>query len=130
MALIRRTYIRHTYNGYQSFLRLIIALAFILILAFTVTNFLRFYFLFEGALIPIILIIIIWGRRPERLQAGVYIIIYTVTASLPLLILLLYTFYTHNSLFFYFPYNSMPPLILFIMRVAMLVKFPLYGVHL
>jgi len=30
-----------------------------------------------------------WGYQPERLQAGVFIIIYTVRASLPLLLILL-----------------------------------------
>lgn len=130
LALISRIYIRHHYTEYTSFIRLVIALAIILVGSFTVTNFLSFYFLFEAALIPIMIIIIVWGRSPERLQAGLYIIIYTVSASLPLLISLLYIYFKTGSLFIYFPAAGISPVVIFIMSMAMLVKFPLYGVHL
>lgn len=130
LALIRRTYIRHVYREYKSFLRLVIRLAIVLTLAFTVTNFMLFYILFEAALIPITIIIIVWGRRPERIQAGLYLVIYTVTASLPLLISLLYIYYVKGTIFFYFQVGEVPPIMLFIIRLAFLVKFPLYGIHL
>ena len=130
LALISRTYIRHHYTEYMSFIRLVVALAIILVGSFTVTNLLSFYFLFEAALIPIMIIIIVWGRSPERLQAGLYIIIYTVSASLPLLISLLYIYFKHGSLFIYFPVEDISPVIILIISIAMLVKFPLYGVHL
>jgi NADH-ubiquinone oxidoreductase chain 4 len=61
----------------------------LLVLSFWSLNFLGFYFFFEGSLIPTFLIILGWGYQPERLQAGVYFIFYTVTSSLPLLLSLL-----------------------------------------
>ena len=51
----------------------------------------RVYFLLH-------LLIIGWGYQPERLQAGVYIIIYTITGSLPLLGGLLYIYIDVGSL--------------------------------
>lgn len=59
-----------------------------LLMCFTVGRYLMFYLFFEMRLIPTLLIIIGWGYQPERLQAGVYLILYTLFASLPLLFIL------------------------------------------
>lgn len=56
------------------------------ILFFSFSSFMDFYFFFEFSLVPTFWLILKWGYQPERLQAGLYIIIYTVSASLPLLI--------------------------------------------
>jgi len=45
-----------------------------------------FYIVFEAVLIPIFVIIFFWGSTPEKIQAGMYIFIYTVIGSLPLLV--------------------------------------------
>lgn len=45
-----------------------------------------FYFFFEVRLIPTFFLIVYWGRNPERLRAGIYLMIYTLIISLPLLI--------------------------------------------
>lgn len=55
-------------------------------MAFIVSDLFSFYIIFEASLIPTLFIIIKWGYQPERLQAGLYLIIYTITARLPLLI--------------------------------------------
>jgi len=41
-----------------------------------------------------------WGYQPERLQAGVFIIIYTVCASLPILASFLWLFFKMGTHFF------------------------------
>jgi NADH-ubiquinone oxidoreductase chain 4 len=61
----------------------------ILLGSFLRSNLLGFYFYFESSLIPIFLIILGFGYQPERLQAGLYFIFYTLGASLPLLFLIL-----------------------------------------
>ena len=71
------------------FIFMVNTLLILLVLTFTSLNFLGFYFFFEGSLIPTLLIITGWGYQPERLQAGVYFIFYTITASLPLLLVIL-----------------------------------------
>lgn len=59
------------------------------IIFFSVCSIIDFYFFFEFSLVPTFLLILKWGYQPERLQAGMYIMIYTVSASLPLLVGLL-----------------------------------------
>jgi len=61
---------------------------------------LLFYISFEASLIPTLLLILGWGYQPERLQAGIYLIIYTVTASLPLLAGLILLYFTNGHLSF------------------------------
>lgn len=45
-----------------------------------------FYLFFESRLIPTLFLILGWGYQPERLQAGLYLLFYTLFASLPLLL--------------------------------------------
>ena len=65
------------------------ALQRILLIIFLTAKPLIFYILFELRLIPIFLIIIGWGYQIERVSAATAMIIYTVTASLPLIIIIL-----------------------------------------
>nr|YP_010393029.1 NADH dehydrogenase subunit 4 [Xylophaga oregona]UPX88891.1 NADH dehydrogenase subunit 4 [Xylophaga oregona]UPX88915.1 NADH dehydrogenase subunit 4 [Xylophaga oregona]UPX88927.1 NADH dehydrogenase subunit 4 [Xylophaga oregona] len=49
-----------------------------------------FFFFFELALIPTLWLILTWGYQPERLQAGMFMMMYTSCASMPLMIILLW----------------------------------------
>jgi NADH-ubiquinone oxidoreductase chain 4 len=60
-----------------------------LLLIFQSSNLITFYFIFEASLIPITLIILGWGYQPERLPAGMAIIMYTILGSLPLLLIIM-----------------------------------------
>jgi len=64
-------------------------MALILLARFITTNLFLFYVFFEMRLIPILLIIIIQGRQPERLSAGAYLVFYTTAASIPYLFIIL-----------------------------------------
>nr|YP_002456419.1 NADH dehydrogenase subunit 4 [Sipunculus nudus]ACJ11900.1 NADH dehydrogenase subunit 4 [Sipunculus nudus] len=81
--------VKTTNNNPFSLMLTIISLNLTLILAFSMAHFIMFYIFFEASLIPTLILIIMWGYQPERLQAGTYLMLYTVTASLPLLINLL-----------------------------------------
>lgn len=109
----------------------------ILIVSFSINRALFFYFSFEASLIPIMVIILGWGYQPERLQARVYIILYTVAASLPLLLTLLKIFRLNNSLNFHFLFfKNQLDLIYFnsfiwiLVILAFLVKIPIFLFHL
>jgi NADH-ubiquinone oxidoreductase chain 4 len=110
----------------------------VLIVSFFCGGYLYFYFFFEVSLIPTLLIIIGWGYQPERLQAGLYFLFYTLTASLPLLILLLYLFVNLGTLSFFYVGPlftevwgvSVLFIIGFIGAMAFLVKLPIYFTHL
>lgn len=125
-------------NSHSSnfFLFSILILTITLLIAFSRSNLLIFYIRFETALIPTLFIIIIWGVQPERLQAASYFILYTVTASLPLLFRLIIIYKCNNSLSIIISFWKTPTIIptssfwWLITILAFLVKIPIYTTHL
>lgn len=71
------------------FLFLSYALLLICLSFFLSKKSLTFYILFEISLLPTLLIVLLYGYQPEKLQASLYLLIYTVLRSLPLLLCLL-----------------------------------------
>nr|UXC95395.1 NADH dehydrogenase subunit 4 [Megaustenia imperator imperator] len=118
----------------KSYLFLILLLNSVLILAFMVNNIILFYVFFEISLIPTLLLIIGWGYQPERLQAGSYMMLYTVGASLPLLVCLIFIMYKLNSFNYFIIHcvnmNITSFWLLISMFTAFLVKLPMYMYHL
>nr|QYK19533.1 NADH dehydrogenase subunit 4 [Neoamphitrite affinis] len=117
------------------FLNLILFLNFTLLSTFSMSNILLFYISFESTLIPTLFIILGWGYQPERLQAGFYLMIYTILASLPLLISITLMFKNNNTLLFSFNFMTTPSTFMlsiwwFITILAFFTKMPLYTVHL
>jgi len=91
IIITARTKIYQEQNNPKSFIIFNLLLLIILINCFSASNIINFYIWFEASLIPTILIIINWGYQPERLQARIYLIIYTITASLPIFAIFLYS---------------------------------------
>lgn len=116
------------------FIPTIILLLIILIICFSVNNLLLFYIIFEGSLIPTLILIILWGHQPERKIAGLYIIMYTVTASLPLLIIILKISATNFSYLILIKTLIIseinPYLAWIILIIAFIVKLPIFSIHL
>nr|YP_009476273.1 NADH dehydrogenase subunit 4 [Psilogramma increta]AVM38368.1 NADH dehydrogenase subunit 4 [Psilogramma increta] len=114
------------------FLFNILILLILLFLTFSVMNLFMFYLFFEGSLIPTLLLIIGWGYQPERVQAGMYLMFYTLFASLPLLMGVFYMYTEMYSMIIYFMkfFNLNFILLYFCMVLAFLVKMPMYFVHL
>nr|UUA65287.1 NADH dehydrogenase subunit 4 [Leguminivora glycinivorella] len=114
------------------FLFNIIFLLIMLYMTFSVMNLFMFYLFFEGSLIPTLLLIMGWGYQPERIQAGLYLLFYTLFASLPLLLGILFIFNSENFIMIYFLkfLNLNMYLLYFSMIMAFLVKMPMYFVHL
>nr|WNO19564.1 NADH dehydrogenase subunit 4 [Tonna galea] len=142
MMMASQNSVKTNENSYSLFSLFLLFLNFILVSTFLVSNSLIFYFLFEASLIPTLLLILGWGYQPERLQAGMYMMIYTVAASLPLLLLILWnnsqlssgemlmmsTLRNHVSLIqdSTWTLNFMTVIIF----TAFLVKLPMFTVHL
>lgn len=119
-------------NFQEFFIFLILFLLLILFLTFRVSNIFLFYFFFERRLIPTLLLILGWGYQPERLQAGLYLLFYTLLASLPLLIsifLILKERFTLN-IFILINYSFFNFLFYLSIIFAFLVKIPIFLVHL
>nr|YP_010449422.1 NADH dehydrogenase subunit 4 [Agrotis exclamationis]UTT74667.1 NADH dehydrogenase subunit 4 [Agrotis exclamationis] len=114
------------------FLFNIIFLLIMLYMTFSTMNMFMFYLFFEGSLIPTLMLIIGWGYQPERIQAGMYLLFYTLFVSLPLLMGIFYVFNEMSCMMIYFLkfFNLNMFMLYFSMILAFLVKMPMYFVHL
>ena len=134
LILIARYKILHNKNIPKIFCAVCLILLFSLVISFSASSMLIFYISFEASLIPTMLLIIIWGYQPERLQARIYLIIYTITASLPLLIIILKIYHSSKHINITISdqilINGSSSLIWLIIIIAFLVKLPLFSVHL
>nr|QNM39204.1 NADH dehydrogenase subunit 4 [Macaca hecki]QNM39230.1 NADH dehydrogenase subunit 4 [Macaca hecki] len=120
------------------FLSMMILLQITLILTFMATELIMFYILFETTLIPTLIIITKWGSQAERLNASTYFLFYTLAGSLPLLIMLSYTYnntgtlnitlltLTNQKLTTTWSHNFT----WLACMMAFMTKMPLYGLHL
>lgn len=100
-------------------------------ICFIIINFIIFYVFFESRLLPIFLLIIGWGFQIDRIQAGFYIILYTLFGSLPLLIIIYLIFFNENSLIINLIEFKIESLMVYIfIIIAFLIKIPMYFVHL
>nr|YP_010481708.1 NADH dehydrogenase subunit 4 [Psychophora sabini]UVU20400.1 NADH dehydrogenase subunit 4 [Psychophora sabini] len=123
----------YKFNYYSNFFLLnIIILLLLLCLTFSSMNLFLFYLFFEGSLIPTLMLIVGWGYQPERIQAGMYLLFYTLFASLPLLMGIFYTYNEMNCIMMYFLkfYNMNYYMLYISMIFAFLVKMPMYLTHL
>ena len=121
------------YNNYINiFLINVLFLLLFLVLAFGTDNLFLFYLFFESRLIPTLFLILGWGYQPERLQAGLYLLFYTLLVSLPIIIGIFYLYNKTGSINFYLLSNFIfdYELLYFSLILAFLVKIPIFLVHL
>nr|AYR05197.1 NADH dehydrogenase subunit 4 [Coleoptera sp. ACP-2013] len=112
------------------FLLNLIFLLISLYLTFSSLNLFIFYFFFEMSLIPTLFLILGWGYQPERLQAGIYLLFYTLMASLPMMISIFYCYGKSGSLFFGY-ISFMENFLIFVcLNMVFFVKIPMFFVHL
>nr|ASY98096.1 NADH dehydrogenase subunit 4 [Blepharopsis mendica] len=131
MILASYSVIRYEFYD-KLFMFMILVLLLMLYCTFCSLNIISFYLFFEGSLIPTLFLIFGWGYQPERLQAGIYLLFYTLFASLPLLLGIMYMYNNLNYLVFSLVYmNDFMNFLLYLsMVLAFLVKMPMYLVHL
>nr|YP_009434345.1 NADH dehydrogenase subunit 4 [Laticauda semifasciata]ASZ83543.1 NADH dehydrogenase subunit 4 [Laticauda semifasciata] len=117
------------------FLVTLILLQLFIALTFMANTLTLMYIMFEATLIPTLVIITRWGQQAERLTAGTYFMLYTLTTSMPLLmaILSLNNLLNTPTLFTQMmqPQNQWTGLILWLACLtAFMAKMPIYGLHL
>lgn len=121
------------------YLQLLIKIIFVLFVCFKVNSLILFYYSFEVALLPIFFLIMGWGYQPERLSASINLFLYTVFASLPLLV----CFLILTNFFYAAEFSDIEKLsspnkrtriinarVLIRLLAGFLVKYPLFSVHL
>jgi proton-translocating NADH-quinone oxidoreductase chain M len=69
----------------KEFLLSLYVILILLIGVFTILDVLGFYILFEGILIPMFIVIGVWGSREEKVKAAFYFFFYTLIGSLLML---------------------------------------------
>lgn len=110
----------------------------ILIASFLAKDFLCFFIFFELSLIPTLIIILRWGVQPERIRAGSYLMIYTIIGAIPLLLSIIFTFFSSGTkrIHYFFPLKTTfvvwwdQAWFVLLWMLAFVVKLPIYGVHL
>nr|YP_010384958.1 NADH dehydrogenase subunit 4 [Pinnotheres excussus]UPL64955.1 NADH dehydrogenase subunit 4 [Pinnotheres excussus] len=135
MIIVASQSVYNMNNFSSAFIFVNLVLLFSLMLSFCSLNYLLFYISFEMSLIPTLILILGWGYQPERIQAGIYMLFYTLSLSLPLLVSLLYIFYEGGSLIMNLNdtlwSSSFMIKIWYIGSImAFLVKLPMYMFHL
>nr|YP_007474889.1 NADH dehydrogenase subunit 4 [Liphistius erawan]AFC77877.1 NADH dehydrogenase subunit 4 [Liphistius erawan] len=102
-----------------------------LVLSFSFMSLMGFYLSFEAVLIPTVMLIVGMGGSKERIQAGMYMLFYTVFGSLPLLVGLVIM--SDESLnYLYLNVNNMNWEVSWwvVFLFAFLIKLPMFFVHL
>nr|YP_009045987.1 NADH dehydrogenase subunit 4 [Engaeus quadrimanus]CDR98483.1 NADH dehydrogenase subunit 4 [Engaeus quadrimanus] len=126
--------IKKSSNHDSGFLMMSLALLLTLLLTFCSSDYLMFYVSFESSLVPMFILILGWGYQPERIQAGIYMLFYTLFASLPLLVSLLSLYKGGGSLSMELSAGMGSLKISFLWYFctvfAFMVKLPLYLFHL
>ena len=74
-------------SGLFTFLLLVSQL--VLLFAFSVINFFYFFVAFESILLPLFLMILVWGSRDRKIKSGFYFFMYTVVTSIGFLYVIL-----------------------------------------
>nr|QZZ23849.1 NADH dehydrogenase subunit 4 [Afronurus sp. 'furcata'] len=133
MVMASQSVVKYSYYN-STFLFMILFLMLMLYCTFSTHNLFLFYLFFEGSLIPTLFLILGWGYQPERVQAGMYLLFYTLLASLPLLVGIFYIYKGVGSLFIPFLTSGVDisgsGLFYLVMVFAFLVKMPMFLVHL
>jgi NADH-ubiquinone oxidoreductase chain 4 len=124
-----KIYLSNNWFGIFNFVVLVLLIS--LYITFGSINLFMFYLFFEVRLIPTLLLIVGWGYQPERLQAGIYLLFYTLLASLPIIIALFFIYLHFNSLVFFFFSGDLNRLFFYVLvNFVFFIKIPMFFVHL
>nr|YP_008963210.1 NADH dehydrogenase subunit 4 [Gelidium vagum]AGO19324.1 NADH dehydrogenase subunit 4 [Gelidium vagum] len=118
----------------KEYLICFLTLEFCLIQVFSVLDLLFFYIFFESVLIPMFLIIGVWGSRPRRVRAAYQLFLYTLIGSLLMLLGLVCVYFqtgtTDIQLLWQANFSEFRQLILWLAFFASFsVKIPMIPFH-
>nr|YP_010283890.1 NADH dehydrogenase subunit 4 [Chlorophorus annularis]ULA45458.1 NADH dehydrogenase subunit 4 [Chlorophorus annularis] len=122
----------YNYGNFENlFLFVMIFLLISLWFTFSALNFFVFYLFFEISLVPTLILIIGWGYQPERIEAGIYLLFYTLFVSLPMMISIFFYYSNFYTLDFSLMIASLDHwFVYFSMIMVFLVKLPMFFIHL
>jgi proton-translocating NADH-quinone oxidoreductase chain M len=107
----------------------------LLLILFSTVNLLYFYISFESLLVPMFLIIGIWGSRERKILAAYRFWLYTIFGSFFFLVLIIYVYFVYGTLNIYelYLYNvfslNFQKIGWSFLFIGFAVKFPIYPFH-
>jgi proton-translocating NADH-quinone oxidoreductase chain M len=112
-----------------------LVMEFFLIGVFCVLDLLMFYIFFESVLIPMFLIIGVWGSRERKIRAAYFFFLYTLTGSILMLLSILYIYLqsgtTDYEILLTFTFSLFEQQLLwFTFFLSFAAKVPMVPVHL
>jgi len=114
-----------TSTCHSSLASILLLILFIVVNTFVVTSSLFVFFvMFELSLVPICLLILLFGYQPEKLNALLWLLTYTVVCSAPFLY-----FSVTNVFSLYYGLTNLSPLARMLVCLSFIVKAPLYSLH-
>lgn len=119
----------------KKYLILFLVMEFFLIGVFCVLDLLLFYIFFESVLIPMFLIIGIWGSRERKIRAAYFFFLYTLLGSVLMLLSILYIYHqvgtTDYEVLLTFSFSPLEQKIMwFSFFASFATKVPMIPVHL
>ena len=122
-------------HNLKAYLIAFLVMEFFLIGVFCVLDLLLFYIFFESVLIPMFLIIGIWGSRERKIRAAYFFFLYTLLGSVLMLLSILYIYYqigtTDYEILLSFSFSKTEQKILwFSFFISFASKVPMLPVHL
>jgi len=119
----------------KKYLIAFLVMEFFLIGVFCILDLLLFYIFFESVLIPMFLIIGIWGSRERKIRASYFFFLYTLLGSVLMLLSILYIYYqvgtTDYEVLLTFSFSSLEQKIMwFTFFASFATKVPMVPVHL
>ena len=119
----------------KEYLIAFLLLEFFLIGVFCILDLLLFYIFFESVLLPMFLIVGVWGSRERKILASYYFFLYTLLGSVVMLLSILYIFYqvgtTDYEVLVSFSFSELEQKILWLtFFLAFASKVPMVPVHL
>ena len=111
----------------------LIFISIVRIILFYSNSWLTFYVMFELSLIPILMIILGWGYQIERIKARKALLFYTISGSLPLILVILFLKILGNEKIFQKTLELSTlywkEWLFLVIRLAFFVKLPAFFVH-
>ncbi len=119
----------------KKYLIAFLVMEFFLIGVFCILDLLLFYIFFESVLIPMFLIIGIWGSRERKIRASYFFFLYTLLGSVLMLLSILYIYYqvgtTDYEVLLTFSFSPLEQKIMwFTFFASFATKVPMVPVHL
>lgn len=118
----------------KQFWNYLLAMELLLVLTFSTLDILYFFILFESLLIPMFILIGVWGARERKIKAAYYFFLYTLFGSLFMLFGIFYLYFLTGSTNYFVLLNSsleseQQNVIWLCFFLAFAVKMPLFPLH-